>query len=148
MQLTGDLLKSVSRSFYLSLRLLPVALRKPVGLAYLLARGTDTLADTVEVPANVRREKLKTLESAIRLGDEASVRDLAHGFAGFQTNQSERELITLIPECLRELARLPAFDRAEIQTVLTKITRAQELDLERFGDGTRSACSRIGRTTR
>jgi farnesyl-diphosphate farnesyltransferase len=134
-QLTGDLLKSVSRSFYLSLRLLPGALRKPVSLAYLLARGTDTLADTVQVPAETRREKLKALASAICLADENPGRDLARGFAGFQTNQSERALITLIPECLRELARLPELDRAEIQTVLTKITRAQELDLERFGDG-------------
>ncbi len=135
MQLTGDLLKSVSRSFYLSLRLLPEALRKPVSLAYLLARGTDTLADTVQVPADTRREKLKALASAICLADATPVRDLARGFAGFQTNQSERELITLIPECLQELAQLPAADRAEIQTVLTKITHAQELDLERFGDG-------------
>jgi farnesyl-diphosphate farnesyltransferase len=134
--LTGDLLKSVSRSFYLSLRLLPGALRKPVSLAYLLARGTDTLADTAQIPADVRREKLTALASAISLADENPVRDLAEGFAGFQTNPAERQLLTLIPECLRELGRLPEFDRAQIQTVLGKITRAQELDLERFGDGT------------
>jgi farnesyl-diphosphate farnesyltransferase len=134
--LTGDLLKSVSRSFYLSLRLLPGALRKPVSLAYLLARGTDTLADTAQIPADARREKLTALASAISLADENPVRDLADGFAGFQTNPAERELLTLIPECLRELGRLEEFDRAQIQTVLGKITRAQELDLERFGDGT------------
>jgi farnesyl-diphosphate farnesyltransferase len=134
--LTGDLLRSVSRSFYLSLRLLPGALRKPVSLAYLLARGTDTLADTAQIPADVRREKLTALASAISLADENPVRDLAEGFAGFQTNPAERELLTLIPECLRELGRIPEFDRAQIQTVLGKITRAQELDLERFGNGT------------
>ena len=135
-QLTGDLLKSVSRSFYLSLRLLPGALRKPVSLAYLLARGTDTLADTVQIPANVRREKLAALSSAIKLADENPACDLADGFAGFQANPAERELLTHVPECLRQLGRLPEFDRTEIQTVLGKITRAQELDLERFGDGT------------
>jgi hypothetical protein len=33
--LLGPLLKSVSRSFYLTLRVLPVGMRDPVGLAYL-----------------------------------------------------------------------------------------------------------------
>ena len=45
--LTGDLLRGVSRSFYLSLRILPAALREPIGLAYLLARAADTVADKI-----------------------------------------------------------------------------------------------------
>ena len=40
-----DVLKGVSRSFYLTIRVLPKALREPVGLAYLLARAGDTIAD-------------------------------------------------------------------------------------------------------
>jgi farnesyl-diphosphate farnesyltransferase len=39
------LLRAVSRSFYLTLRLLPSAVREPIALAYLLARLTDTEAD-------------------------------------------------------------------------------------------------------
>ena len=35
-ELGGPLLASVSRSFYLSIRLLPRGLRAPIGLAYLL----------------------------------------------------------------------------------------------------------------
>ena len=45
-QLRGEVLRSVSRSFYLSLRVLPKPLRDPLSLAYLLARATDTIADT------------------------------------------------------------------------------------------------------
>ena len=37
--LLGDVLKQVSRSFYLSLAVLPRDLREPIGLAYLLARA-------------------------------------------------------------------------------------------------------------
>ena len=37
-------LKRVSRSFYLSLRILPRSLRTPIGLAYLFARAADTIA--------------------------------------------------------------------------------------------------------
>ena len=40
-----DLLKSVSRSFYLSMRFLPLAMREPISLGYLLARFSDTIAD-------------------------------------------------------------------------------------------------------
>jgi len=39
------LLKNVSRSFYLTLRLLPAPVRESIALAYLLARLTDTEAD-------------------------------------------------------------------------------------------------------
>ena len=39
------LLKRVSRSFYLSLRLLPRQVRESIALAYLLARLSDTLVD-------------------------------------------------------------------------------------------------------
>lgn len=39
------LLQRVSRSFYLTLRLLPDAVREPIALAYLLARLSDTEAD-------------------------------------------------------------------------------------------------------
>ncbi|MFZ4682414.1 MAG: phytoene/squalene synthase family protein [Terrimicrobiaceae bacterium] len=39
------LLKQVSRSFYLTLRLLPEPVREPISLAYLLARLSDTEAD-------------------------------------------------------------------------------------------------------
>src|ERR1044071_3439434 len=41
-----DLLRQVSRSFYLTMRVLPAAIRPQVSLAYLLARTSDTLADT------------------------------------------------------------------------------------------------------
>jgi farnesyl-diphosphate farnesyltransferase len=43
--LDWSLLKRVSRSFYLTLRLLPGPVREPISLAYLLARYTDTEAD-------------------------------------------------------------------------------------------------------
>ena len=53
-ELTGPLLKQVSRSFYLSLAVLPAGVRPGIGLAYLLARATDTIADTRIVPRETR----------------------------------------------------------------------------------------------
>ena len=44
----------VSRSFYLSISILPKPLRDPVALGYLLARASDTIADTAELPREGR----------------------------------------------------------------------------------------------
>ena len=49
-QLLTSLLRDVSRSFYLTLRILPSGIRQQIGLAYLLARTTDTIADTELLP--------------------------------------------------------------------------------------------------
>jgi farnesyl-diphosphate farnesyltransferase len=46
-ELETEVLKGVSRSFYLSLRLLPLPMRRAAGIAYLLARTSDTIADSV-----------------------------------------------------------------------------------------------------
>ena len=62
----GPLLRSVSRSFYLSIRILPARLREPVALAYLLARATDTVADTARISGTLRAETLQTLSNAIQ----------------------------------------------------------------------------------
>ncbi|CAN5646469.1 phytoene/squalene synthase family protein [soil metagenome] len=54
------LLKAVSRSFYLTLRLLPAPVRESIALAYLLARISDTRADGAETEAEkelLRREE-------------------------------------------------------------------------------------------
>src|SRR5690349_10978059 len=55
------LLKNVSRSFYLSVRFLPEQIRQTVGLAYLLARGSDTIADTNRLDPGKRLEVLANL---------------------------------------------------------------------------------------
>src|SRR6185503_14463042 len=63
--LLTDLLKAVSRSFYLTMRVLPAKIRPQFGLAYLLARATDTIADTEIVPVAQRLEALRDLRERI-----------------------------------------------------------------------------------
>jgi farnesyl-diphosphate farnesyltransferase len=131
---TNGLLRSVSRSFYLSIRILPARLREPVGLAYLLARTTDTVADTAQIPSEVRAEKLKKLSRAIQgQSDRNGIVDLAASFAPLQKNAAERTLVESFPESLAWLEHLGTADRADIRALLDKITRGQMLDLQRFG---------------
>ena len=134
-RLVGPVLQSVSRSFYLSIRFLPAGLRRPVGLAYLLARATDTIADTTEIPADTRLQQLKLLASAIQVSPAADVSTLQSSFAPLQTNPAERALIESLPKCLDMLAGLTNEDRHDIREVLGKINRAQVLDVKRFGAG-------------
>src|ERR1041385_7652516 len=63
--LLTDLLKQVSRSFYLTMRVLPAAIRSQIGVAYLLARATDTIADTPIVPLADRLQSLGALRERI-----------------------------------------------------------------------------------
>jgi farnesyl-diphosphate farnesyltransferase len=137
-KLLGPILRSVSRSFYLSIRLLPGELREPVGLAYLLARASDTVADTSEIPAATRIETLRELGDVIEGGAfQGAIVDLANSFLRLQTNEAERKLIEALPACFDLLDRLSNDDREDIRAVLGKITKGQELDLARFGDPTK-----------
>jgi len=131
--LQTTLLRSVSRSFYLSIRFLPVQLREPIALAYLLARATDSVADTTEISNAVRLETLKMLSDGIQ--GKAScevVVDLIASFVPLQGNTSERQLLESLPDCLRWLSQIEQADRNDIRVVLEKITHGQMLDLERF----------------
>ena len=66
-------LKGVSRSFYLSLRLLPCEMRPAAGLGYLLARTSDTLADSSAASIEARLLCLDWFERLLA-GDEAPPR--------------------------------------------------------------------------
>ena len=61
----NELLKRNSRSFYLTLRALPRAIRPQISIAYLLARTTDTIADTEIVSIGQRLEALDKLRERI-----------------------------------------------------------------------------------
>jgi farnesyl-diphosphate farnesyltransferase len=134
-QLQTAILRSVSRSFYLSVRLLPAQLREPVALAYLLARTTDTVADTARISGTFRRETLQTLSKAIQgKASQASVVDLVASFAPLQEHEAERTLVESLPDCLEWLGRLETSDCLDVRAVLEKITKGQMLDLQRFSE--------------
>jgi farnesyl-diphosphate farnesyltransferase len=131
------ILRSVSRSFYLSIRFLPRQLREPIALAYLLARTTDTVADTTRVPCTVRMEALKMFSDGIlgKASREMVVNQVA-SFVPLQENAAERTLLDSLPDCLEWLEQIGRADRDDIRAVLEKIMHGQMLDLHRFGDPT------------
>jgi len=127
------ILRSVSRSFYLSIRFLPQQLREPIALGYLLARTTDTVADTTRIPGAVRMEALKMLSDGIqgKASREVVINHVA-SFVPLQENAAERTLLDSLPDCLEWLEQTGGADRDDIRVVLGKITHGQMLELQRF----------------
>jgi len=130
--LLTDLLEQVSRSFYLTLRVLPTAVRPQIGLAYLLARTTDTIADTEVLPAEERLNALGLLRARI-LGQKREPLNFGE-LAQQQGSPAERVLLERVEESLALLATLGAEDLALVRTVIDTITSGQELDLLRFAN--------------
>lgn len=63
-----QLLSAVSRSFYLSMRFLPREMRPGVAVGYLLARATDTVADTVDMDCRERLALLRMMGATVARG--------------------------------------------------------------------------------
>jgi farnesyl-diphosphate farnesyltransferase len=128
--LLTSLLRDVSRSFYLTMRMLPVAIRPQISLAYLLARATDTIADTELIPFEERLSSLELLRARI-LG----TREIPLNFgklADHQGNPAEQVLLRRVEEALAVLAQFSYSDRQRVREVMNTITTGQTLDLTRF----------------
>ena len=133
--LLGDLLKNVSRSFYLTLRVLPDGMREPVGLAYLLARAADTIADTALVAPERRAALLTVLRDEIeRLGDGAALSRALEDVTRMQTDSHEHMLLASMKPMLALLRAQPDADRASIRKVVATLTSGMEFDLRTFPD--------------
>ena len=124
-----DLLKRVSRTFSLSLGVLPRSLRTPIGLAYLFARAADTIADTRLIARDERLATLQALCAAIaRPGSSV---DLTLLWAA-QEDAAERLLLERLPECFALLDSLEPADARRVRAVLDTITEGMIFDLTRF----------------
>jgi farnesyl-diphosphate farnesyltransferase len=129
-ELLGNLLKATSRSFYLTLRVLPAAVRPQISLAYLLARTADTIADTEIVPLAQRLEALQKLRERI-LGKSTAPLNFGE-LARQQASPAEQRLLEKVEDSLALLQTFSPADLQQVRGVLDVISSGQELDLQRF----------------
>ena len=132
-----QVLKGVSRSFYLTLRLLPKPMRGAASLGYLLARASDTLADTVAVPLELRQHGLEQFRRSI--AGESEFTAWSVEILNTVSDPSEYRLLVssrVILECLRKLPEEEAF---LVREVVEIIISGQSLDLERFAFASKQA---------
>ncbi len=129
-----QLLKGVSRSFYLSLRLLPAPMRNAASLAYLLARTSDTLADTITVPLETRLKCLDQFRGAVAGNEEVLRWPIA--LLNAIPEWRERRLLESSDEILKGLGNLGDAEASLVRQVVELIISGQILDLQRFTGAT------------
>lgn len=132
----NDLLKSVSRSFYLSLKFLPKVVRAEMSLAYLLARASDSIADSSTVAAAERLLLLGEFDKSLHLTNE----DFFNRVATLMVeHKGEQLLLTRLRDCFTLFQAAEPHGKVLIQKVLGHILKGQMLDLQRFPGSLKSA---------
>ena len=132
-----SILKGVSRSFYLTLRLVPSPVRAQLGVAYLFCRCADTIADTRLLPTEERLLHLKTFRRQFEGGEPEpeSLGSLTSAVGEPQENPAEQQLIVRIGECFAIYEEFSESDQSLIRTLVTTLARGMETDLSRFPSG-------------
>ncbi len=132
--LLGDVLKGVSRSFYLTLAILPQAVRSQIGLAYLFARAADTIADTGELDDAVRLQCLQEFKRQMRkeAPEWKKIQTIQAQVITKQSNPDERRLLEKLEQCFRVYLGFNHFDRAHIAQVVSVLIGGMEFDLQQF----------------
>jgi farnesyl-diphosphate farnesyltransferase len=138
----SDLLKAVSRSFYLSMRFLPPAMRDPIAVGYLAARLSDTVADAPGLEQTRRLFWLAELEAVASgaQGSGQSLADMGAELALLLNHSGERTLVEAagrLPDWLDELS--PDL-RGPVNQVFTTILQGQRWDLHAFQAGQWAGC--------
>lgn len=129
------LLREVSRSFYLTIRHLPEPMRPAIAAGYLLARASDSVADTSTAPPAQRRAVLELMRRAAT--GRADADDLERLFmqlsgplAQAQPKAEEYRLLRRFGDCLLMAEELPEHQRVLVREVLDTIIAAQAEDTE------------------
>ena len=132
-RLLRAVLRDVSRSFYLTLNVLPAGLRGPVGLAYLLARAADTIADNRLLAPDKRLAHLLSFRKQV-VGP-ASFEELGligREVTGKLSLPGERELLSSLPALFALLEGEPEPGLSLIRSVVVTLTQGMESDLTTF----------------
>ena len=134
----ASLLESVSRSFYLSIRFLPKAMQEPIALGYLLARFTDTIADTSMIEGPLRSDLLEKIQESL---EQRSKLDWNPETVSSQVeNEGERELVLRSGEMFNWLYSIEETNQKLIVEVLKTILRGQRWDAEISEKGGLNGC--------
>lgn len=135
--LLRDILKRVSRSFYLTIAVLPQAVRTQVALAYLLARAADSIADSGRLDDAERLQSLNQFKNLAQPGrrNEVHIRELTCLGDTAEFPPDEKGLLVEIGHCFSLLEKIHPKDQDYIGRVLSVLIGGMEFDIDRFPRG-------------
>ncbi|ETX00127.1 MAG: farnesyl-diphosphate farnesyltransferase [Candidatus Entotheonella factor] len=128
------MLKRVSRSFYLSLIVLPKEVREQIGLAYLFCRAADTIADTHILPPTERQQALNVFRHQFQLPNfkVEELERLSQQLLPHQATVGEGALLQSLPACFDLYTTFSDADQKLIQTLVLTLTKGMDMDLAHF----------------
>ena len=129
---TQTLLKYTSRSLYLSARILPRTIRDAFGIAYLLCRYADSIADTPLLPPQRRLYWIAKYPQMIALPNEKEQKELVKEICGSSDNPYEKELLENLPCCLRAFQALSPLQQQAVLEVARQVCDGMQMDLQTF----------------
>jgi len=127
------LLRAHARTFALTLRLLPWDIREPLSITYLLARASDTIADSMSVPLARRLILLEELKSQLEKWNLGKNSIRAPKFQAWECTISEAELLHAIPVLIDSLEIHR--DGPRMFRLWLSVLEGQLFDLRRFVPG-------------
>ena len=130
-----QLLKSTSRAFYLSLRILPKHVRKPISLAYLMARAADTITDTANISSATKIKSLDAIKCALT-NDKTDLHFtwLSENNTTHTLSELENQVIQAIPITLNSIQSLNSADYIHVKKVVLTLIQGMEMDLRYFSE--------------
>ncbi len=149
--LLTDVLADVSRAFYLSIWVLPSLVREPIGVAYLLARAADTLADNPQADPKVRLADLEKWQAILASkgapeesqpfwdylkayvqGAKSGTLAVAVGASPGSITKGEARLLTRLDEVYSLYLNLDLFAQQQALEVVSTLIEGMKLDLRSF----------------
>lgn len=132
--LLRGILEGVSRSFYLTLWVVPARVRDQLGLAYLFCRAADTIADTDLLPPTERLKHLflfreQFLSSSISW---EAVAEIQNSLVPHQGGPQERMLLDRLADCFRIFEGFSKQDQDRVRNLVSTLTKGMEMDLTYF----------------
>ncbi len=126
------LLEGTSRSFYLTLKRLPKSVKGQIGLLYLLARISDTIADSGDSGGEDLLELLENYNNRAQ-GHSDSMPNFSN-LSDVQENPAEGLLLRGAYGPIELLEASAVVDREMIRRCLNIIVSGQRMDLDRFSN--------------
>lgn len=126
------LLKNTSRSLYLSVQALPQKIRPAFGIAYLLCRYADTIADTELLPPERRIFWISQFPTIVQTQNAAEEKQLISEISGKAENPYEEELIKHLTACLEIYNNIESSLQPFILEVVHAVCEGMRIDLSYF----------------
>lgn len=129
-----EILKQVSRSFYLTLWVVPGKLRDQLGIAYLFCRAADTIADSDLIPSTERLKYLCLFREQFesRVISHQTITEIQNSLVGHQGDFADKVLLDHLGDCFQIFQGFSREDQDRIRHLVVTLTKGMEMDLTYF----------------